>query len=91
VVILNSILVLVQGWSSFSPRFSAIDFVSFYVELPIMLFLYLGWKFWKKTDLVTLEEMDLETDVYEVPSEEAVEGDRPGWKGRVQTAIRWIF
>lgn len=75
---LNSILVLVQGWSSFSPRFSAINFVSFYVELLIMLFLYLGWKFWKKTKLVKLEEIDLETDIYKVLSREGMEEDRLG-------------
>lgn len=35
----------VQGWSSFVPRFSAVDFVSFYVELPMMLIMFLVWSF----------------------------------------------
>lgn len=64
--------------------------MSFYVELPILLFLYLGWKFVKKTRLVRLEEMDLETDVYVVVPGE-IEKDWEGWKGRVQTVVRWIF
>ncbi|KAI9170563.1 amino acid permease [Paramyrothecium foliicola] len=40
-VILNSFLVLVQGWSCFSPRFNAVDFVSYYIELPVMLLIIL--------------------------------------------------
>ncbi|KEF61891.1 AAT family amino acid transporter [Exophiala aquamarina CBS 119918] len=40
---LNIVLVLVQGWSCFSPTFSAVDFVSFYVELPIILVMFLFW------------------------------------------------
>lgn len=81
---------LVQGWSCFSP-FSAVDFVSFYVEIPILLVLYLGWKVVKKTRLVGLEEMDLETDVYVVVPGEVVEKDGVGWKGRVETVVRWLF
>ena len=38
----------VQGWSSFVPRFSAVDFVSFYVELPVMLTMFLVWSFLHK-------------------------------------------
>jgi AAT family amino acid transporter len=63
-VILNSFLVLVQGWSCFSPRFSGVDFVSYYIELPIMLVMYVAWKLIKRTKIVSLSEMDLETDVY---------------------------
>lgn len=90
-VILNSVLVLVQGWSCFSPTFDGVSFVSFYIELPIMLLMFLGWKFLKKTKLVKLEEMDLESDVYEVPPGELDKVDRPGWKGKVETAVRWVF
>lgn len=63
-VILNCFLVLVQGWSCFSPKFSGVDFVSYYIELPIMLVMYVAWKLIKKTKIVKLSEMDLETDVY---------------------------
>lgn len=61
-IFLNIILILVQGWSCFSPTFSAVDFVSYYIELPLMLVMYVGWKVWKKTKVVKLERMDLETD-----------------------------
>jgi amino acid permease len=43
VVVLNSVLVLVQGWSCFSPHFDGVSFVSFYIELPVMLVMYGGW------------------------------------------------
>jgi AAT family amino acid transporter len=91
VVILNSVLVLVQGWSCFSPHFDGVSFVSFYIELPIMLIMFLGWKVWKKTKLVKLNEMDLETDVYEVQPGELDRVDKPGWGGKVESAIRWVF
>lgn len=87
-VILNSFLVLVQGWSCFSPKFDGVSFVSFYIELPIMLIMYLGWKFVKKTKTVKLEEMDLETDTYTI--DEKVE-EVTGWKGKVKNVITWLF
>ncbi|KAH0531367.1 hypothetical protein TsFJ059_000207 [Trichoderma semiorbis] len=63
-VLLNSFLVLIQGWSCFSPSFDGVSFVSFYIELPIMLVMYLGWKIIKRTKFVRLDEMDLVTDVH---------------------------
>jgi amino acid transporter, AAT family len=36
-------VLLVQGWSSVIPRFSAVDFVSFYIEIPVMIVMYLAW------------------------------------------------
>jgi AAT family amino acid transporter len=60
-IILNIVLVLVQGWSCFSPSFDAVSFVSYYIELPVMLVMFVGWKLIKRTKLVELEEMDLET------------------------------
>jgi len=35
-------LILIQGWSSIHP-FNAVTFVSFYIEIPIMIVMYLGW------------------------------------------------
>ncbi|EMD33590.1 hypothetical protein CERSUDRAFT_107939 [Gelatoporia subvermispora B] len=43
VVITVSALIIIQGWSSVIPHFSAVDFVSFYIELPIMLIMSVGW------------------------------------------------
>ncbi|KAH9080268.1 amino acid permease-domain-containing protein [Lactarius deliciosus] len=38
-----STIILIQGWSSVIPRFSAADFFSFYIELPVMALMYLLW------------------------------------------------
>lgn len=35
----------VQGWSSVIPRFSVVDFLSFYVELLVMAIMYFLWLF----------------------------------------------
>ena len=44
-IIAVSVIILVQGWSSIFPTFSAVDFFSFYIELPVMLVMSLGWLF----------------------------------------------
>ncbi|KAM5352707.1 hypothetical protein ACJ41O_005429 [Fusarium nematophilum] len=87
-VVLNSFLVLVQGWSCFSPKFDAVSFVSFYIELPVMLVMYVVWKVIKRTKIVSLAEMDLETDTY--AAEEKVVGET-GWKAKVKNVITWLF
>ncbi|OAA63370.1 Amino acid/polyamine transporter I [Niveomyces insectorum RCEF 264] len=87
-VVLNSVLVLVQGWSCFSPRFDGVSFVSYYIELPIMLVMYLGWKLIKKTKLVGLDDMDLETDTYVEDEDKVTER---GWKATLKRAFIWIL
>lgn len=86
-MILNSFLVLVQGWSCFSPKFSGVDFVSFYIELPVMLVMYVAWKVIKRTKIVRLDEMDLETDVY--VADEA-EKEKKGWLARGRRIVEWL-
>ncbi|WEW57362.1 Basic amino-acid permease [Emydomyces testavorans] len=61
-ITLNTLLILVQGWSSFSPRFKPVDFVSFYVQIPVLGALYVAWKVARRTKWVALAEMDLVTD-----------------------------
>jgi AAT family amino acid transporter len=63
---LNIVLILVQGWSCFSPSFQAVDFVSFYIEIPVMIVMFLAWKLVKRTRFVHLDEMDLVTDRYDL-------------------------
>ncbi|KAH6874754.1 amino acid permease/ SLC12A domain-containing protein [Thelonectria olida] len=87
-VVLNSVIVLVQGWSCFSPKFDGVSFVSFYIELPVMLLMYVVWKLVKKTKTVKLEEMDLVTDTYTI--EDKVE-EEAGWKAKVKRAVTWLF
>jgi amino acid transporter, AAT family len=88
-IILNIFLVLVQGWSAFSPKFDGVSFVSYYIELPIMLIMYVGWKLWHRTKIVGLDEMDLETDRYEGPTGSGVA--RKGWKERASGILTWFF
>jgi len=33
----------VQGWSSVIPKFSAVEFVSFYIEIPVMIVMFTSW------------------------------------------------
>lgn len=56
-----------------------------------MLVMYLGWKFWKRSRVVPLSEMDLETDVYTKEEVERGWDDTTTWKGKAHLAIRWLF
>lgn len=87
-VILNSFLVLVQGWSCFSPKFVAVDFVSFYIELPVMLLMFVVCKLVKRTKWVSLDEMDLETDVHTADPEET---EKKHWQTKASRIVGWIF
>lgn len=61
-VTLNSVLVLVQGWSAFSPTFKVVDFISYYIEIAIMVVMFVGWKILKRTKFVRLRDMNFVTD-----------------------------
>jgi len=43
VIISVSAIVLIQGWSSVFPKFSVVDFVSLYLEIPVMIVMWAGW------------------------------------------------
>ncbi|KAI0031058.1 amino acid permease-domain-containing protein [Vararia minispora EC-137] len=43
VIITVIALILIQGWDSLFPVFSPVDFVSYYIELPVMLVMYIAW------------------------------------------------
>ncbi|KAJ5477005.1 hypothetical protein N7539_007149, partial [Penicillium diatomitis] len=81
VVIANIFLILVQGWSCFSPVFDPTLFVSYYVELPLMVPMYLGWKYVKKSKFQRLETIDLVTDIY---TAEHAGDDRRSWRERMK-------
>lgn len=63
VVIMVTFMILIQGWSAFDP-WSVAHFFNLYVELFIMVAMIIAWKLIKRTKIVKLEEMDLETDRY---------------------------
>ncbi|RPD78334.1 hypothetical protein L226DRAFT_502776 [Lentinus tigrinus ALCF2SS1-7] len=43
VVITVTALIIIQGWSSVIPTFSAVDFVSFYIEIPALIVMYIAY------------------------------------------------
>lgn len=95
---LNIVLVLVQGWSCFSPHFQRVNFVSYYIEIPIMIIMFLGWKLIKRTHFVRKSEMDLRTDRYDGGQDDshyleevALETKRPGIVGKLLRFGEWLF
>ncbi|KAL1955438.1 hypothetical protein VTO42DRAFT_8531 [Malbranchea cinnamomea] len=97
-LVLNGVLILVQGWKSFSPHFKAVDFVSFYIEIPIMIVMFVGWKIIKRTKFVAYKDMDFVTDRYEAArgyGTETVPNKKPfrqrGWKEQIKTAGQWVL
>lgn len=56
---LNIVPILVQVWLCFSPVFQVVDFVSFYIEIPIMIIMLLVWKLVKRMRFVWWSVMDL--------------------------------
>jgi amino acid transporter, AAT family len=102
---LNTVLVLVQGWSCFSPNFSGVDFVSYYVEIPIMIVMFIFWKVVKRTRFVHLGDMDLLTDRYDLKSapedvaggeqkrkwKTIVSEDDRTWLGKLKRGGLWLF
>lgn len=95
---LNIVLVLVQGWKCFSPHFKGVDFVSYYIEIAVMIVMFLAWKLVKRTRFVRKSEMDLRTDRYDggvddghYREEIAVVETRKGFIGKVQRFGQWLF
>ncbi|KAL7626063.1 Basic amino-acid permease [Parahypoxylon ruwenzoriense] len=80
-IALNIFIVLVQGWSCFSPSFSPVDFVSYYIELPLFALMFVAWKLVKRTKFKRAGEMDLVTDVY---TKDDIEPEEHGWTGRAK-------
>lgn len=86
-VSLGIVIVLVQGWSCFSPVFSPVDFVSFYIELPVFALMIVMWKLVKKTRFQKASDMDLVTDAY---TKEAREDEQHGWKEKAGNLGSWL-
>ncbi|KAJ3843535.1 amino acid permease-domain-containing protein [Lentinula raphanica] len=43
VVITVAAIIIIQGWSAVIPTFSPVSFVSYYIEIPVMVIMYLAW------------------------------------------------
>ncbi|KAL8678347.1 MAG: hypothetical protein Q9186_005304 [Xanthomendoza sp. 1 TL-2023] len=57
----NIFLIFFQGYTAFLNPFSSTDFVIAYILLPVFVMLLVGYKLWKKTKWVKVEEMDVWT------------------------------
>ncbi|KAM0789327.1 hypothetical protein ACM66B_000163 [Microbotryomycetes sp. NB124-2] len=84
----NIFLIFFQGYATFDP-FSAVDFVVAYLAVPLFVIMYLGWKLYHKTRILSLAEIDLDTDRRNVERERVDQGlvddeDTTSWaeKGR---------
>lgn len=51
VIFCVTFMIIVQGWSSLTPKFAALDFVSFYIEIPAMLVMFIFWMLLKRPGL----------------------------------------
>lgn len=59
-IVFCCVIAFFNGFDAFFPgRFSAQSFIPPYIDIPIVLALYFGYKFVKKTKVVKLSEMDL--------------------------------
>ncbi len=57
-----------------------------------MLVMYVGWKVLKRTRIVKLLEMDLETDTYPVERfDPALEAGKSAWRERAYSTWRWLL
>ncbi|KAG9321670.1 hypothetical protein KVV02_004074 [Mortierella alpina] len=59
-IIVCVIILLGQGYTAFTP-FNVKSFLSAYVTLPFIFILYFGNKFWSKTKILRLVDVDLDT------------------------------
>ncbi|KAF9467319.1 amino acid permease-domain-containing protein [Collybia nuda] len=41
-------MIIIQGWSSVIPKFTAVDFISFYIQIPTMLIMFTIWMLVKR-------------------------------------------
>lgn len=83
----NVFLIFFQGYTAFLNPFSADDFVINYILLPVFVMFVVGYKFWHKTRIVKLHEMDIWTGRREVVVVEAGNRKAKTWKSRVMNVV----
>jgi amino acid transporter len=67
-LILFTVLLLTGGYSTFiHGEWSDETFVSSYINIPIVLLLYFGYKFWNKSKIIPLDELPIKhfIDIYQ--------------------------
>jgi amino acid transporter len=71
--IFSSTIALFNGFDAFFPgKFSAKTFIPPYIDIPIFLSLFLGYKIWNRTKFVRVEDMDFWSGKEEIDRQEAL-------------------
>jgi amino acid transporter len=83
----NLFLVFFQGYTAFLNPFSAQGFVINYILLPVFVLFVVGYKVWKKTKWVRLEEMDIWTGRREYSESEVLTKHLKPWWIRVRDVV----
>lgn len=98
VFFVNIVIIILQGWESVVPhgenwKFSAMDFLSFYIEIPALLLMWGVFKLVRRTKIKALTELDLETDRYYDTAEDIAENDAAAIKkpNVIKKVFKWCF
>ncbi|CDW98955.1 hypothetical protein, partial [Sporisorium scitamineum] len=49
------------GYTTFLNPRKAADIIVAYIVIPVAVILYFGWKWWHKTEFISLDDIDLDT------------------------------
>jgi len=88
-----SCLIIIQGWSSVIPHFKLAEFVSFYIQLPILFVCFVLWRFFKRTKRVDLRTIDLGVDEHGEDDEERLDDEGRGERvrGKLWRQVYYLF
>lgn len=57
------IIIITQGFTSFTPQFNTVDFVASYISLFLFIFIWLAFQIWKRCRIIyKLYDIDIDTD-----------------------------
>lgn len=84
----NVFLIFFQGYTCFLNPFSSTDFVINYILLPVFVLFVIAYKFWNKTKLVRLEDMDIWTGRRDLVESEEIEPKKTkSWCARIYSIV----
>ena len=66
----NVFLIFFQGYTAFLSPFGFTAFVTNYILLPVFVIFVVGYKLWKKTKWVRLQDMDIWSGRRDIPEED---------------------
>lgn len=71
-LIVTGVVTLFKGFDAFTPKFNHKTFITSYLGLPLYAALYFGYKFYYKSRIIPLHEVDLVTGRREFDEDEAM-------------------